>query len=178
MGKKKHRGNPGRSASPKLGATYQAAKLANYAASAGVNAAIQQGFTQGAADQTFARMKETAFIKGAAVSGLDFMVSRKIHHANALSRKSLTAWAPEVFAIADTAIAAREGSPGWPGHYARVKTGFAPGVLQGFQPIDKTMLYFGGKVLGGVIRKLSTAGPLRSASAPVKKILGSMGGAL
>src|SRR3990167_1811539 len=82
-------------------------------------------------------LQDTAMATGVRIA--DEILGQKIlGHNSALGRGSITAWAPEVFAVVDTAIAAKEGSPGWPGHYARVKTGFAPGVLQGFQPIDKT----------------------------------------
>ena len=175
MAKKKQERSRGQT----LGASYRAASTAAILATPAAVAVSIDGErnVNGVVARYRSGWKETAMATGVRVA--DEILGQKIlGHNSALGRGSLTAWAPEVFAVVDTAIAAKQGSAGWPGHYARVKTGFAPGVLQGFQPIDKTALYFGGKVLGGVIRKLSNVSAFATAARPVKKMLGSAGGAL
>lgn len=102
---RRHRSNPGpvRSSAPKLGASYQAAKLG--VALVGPPA-YQIAIGKSPAEQTARNIfseGDHAYPKGVAVSLLDQWGSKKLGHAAALSRKSLTALAPEALEIVDAA---------------------------------------------------------------------------
>ena len=90
-----------RSSAPKLGATYQAVKLGVQLASPVTESAIEHGANL-VPDLKFratSPIARAAYAKGAGVALLDAWASRKIGHAAALSRKSVTAWAPEALAV-------------------------------------------------------------------------------
>ena len=83
-----------RSSAPKLGASYQAAKLAVQVG----GPIAYQALTDRSQAGFVSRLKSSDYHKGVAVSLLDQWGSKKLGHAAALSRKSVTAWAPEVLA--------------------------------------------------------------------------------
>ena len=95
MPKKKKEPN----AKPKLGATYQAAKLGLQIGGPPALSAWEQRTGAAVID----RFKSRDYQKGVAVALLDAWGSKKIGHAAALSRKSVTAIAPEFLAGADAA---------------------------------------------------------------------------
>ena len=101
-------------------------------------------------------------------------------HNSALGRGSATAWAAEAIASGDAILAGTQKDPGLgTARYTINKTGFAPGALVGFHPEHpQTRLYYGAKVIGGIARKVSQMNLIQPVARPVKKMLGSMGGAL
>lgn len=85
-----------RSSAPRLGQTYQAVKLGASVAFGPGYAAIKERSAENVITRITGRDGNFAYAKGVAVSLADQWGSKKIGHAAALSRRSITAWAPEV----------------------------------------------------------------------------------
>ena len=88
-----------RSSAPKLGVTYQAAKLGLQVG----GPFAYQAYTDPSQAGFEFRLRSRNYQKGVAVSLIDQWGSKKLGHAQALSRKSITALAPEVLAGLDAA---------------------------------------------------------------------------
>ena len=95
-----------RSASPKLGAQYQAAKLGVAVAGGPAHSLLLEKSSEKAITRVSGRDGNYAWHKGVAVSLLDQYGSKKLGHAAALSRGSITAMAPEIIEGIDGAQAA------------------------------------------------------------------------
>ena len=163
-----------RSATPKLGATYQAAKLAVQIASPATDAIVtREPMT---ADTARAKLN-TAYGQGMVIGIVDAAASKYIGHAGALSRKSITALAPEVYAVGSAAAYTASGEAGpnkieeFNNQYVVRTTGYSPAFNDfGFRP--ENTIYFGLKYGGGIARKaLNKTGFMD----PVKKALSMMG---
>ena len=157
-----------KSSAPKLGAQYQAAKLAVQIGGPPVYAAIQ------GKDAKFAleRVKSPNYWKGAAVALADQWGSKKIGHAAALSRLSVTALLPEADATAGSFL--ERGSEGFEGIYDEYQaktTGYKP-QTDSFAFFDTTKRYFLEKYGLGIGRKIVNKTRIAE---PVKKALSMMG---
>ena len=94
-----------RSSAPKLGALYQAVKMGVALAAPPAYSLVRETREQ-AITRVTGRDGNYAYAKGIAVSLLDQWGSKKLGHAAALSRYSVTALAPEVLEGVDGAYAA------------------------------------------------------------------------
>ena len=166
-----------------LGATYRAASTGAILASPAALAVFRgQRTPEGVANLYRDNLKEVA---GSVLfhAADNFIGQRVFNHNSALGRGSVTAWAAEAIASVDAGIAASKNDQGYGlSRYSLNKTGFAPGAIEGFgglrQPNYAFPWYVSVKYGGGLVRKLSSMSLLRSVTAPVKKMLGSAGGAL
>ena len=93
-----------RSSAPKLGAQYQAAKLGVQLAGPPVIHAFTNPKHEIAAIKNL--VKSPGYLKSVAVALADQWGSKKLGHAAALSRHSVTALIPEVLAVGDSATRA------------------------------------------------------------------------
>lgn len=152
-----------KSSAPKLGAQYQAAKLGVQVLSLPANKLENQGFTRLAAESTWDIARGVygpAYLQGAGVAVADTVLSSKmLHHANALSRRSVTAVAPEIYAAAMGArnSMATKKITGFSDDFTRVTTGYAPQSTT-FNAAD-AFPYFGLKYGGWIVRKAANAVP-------------------
>ncbi len=176
------KGNPNNNKPPKIGAAIQAFKGAHALFSPVAEAAV----VSTTPDQFVSALRSKANIDYAVnlgVEGINQAVDRRIAHGGALSRGSLTAWAAEGFA----AFTAFQEAKDLDGRNAARAVNFSLSrTIRGYDPpsgktnfsdpnfrTDQTI-----KILGGVARRLSSKGPFKKITAPAKKLLGEMGGAL
>jgi len=93
--KKEHRSAPG------IGTIYQGAKLGVQLVGGPAHSILVEKSTENAITRVTGRDGNFAYAQGTAVALLDQWGSKKIGHAAALSRKSLTALIPEALVISD-----------------------------------------------------------------------------
>ncbi len=167
---------------PKIGASIQAFKGAQAVAAP----VIQSAAASTTIDQFTSDLRSKANLNYAGSLGIEAanqVVDRKIAHGAALSRGSLTAWAAEGVA-AFRAFKAQEGR-GTRGSAVSVNQSLSLSY-RAYNPVNGTIdtshrnfqEYQFTKIAGAVARRLSTKGPFKRVFAPVKKLLGEMGGAL
>jgi len=156
------------SSAPKLGAQYQAAKLGVQIAGPPALRAITDKKLGGAEFM----VRQRNYQKGVLVSLLDHWGSKKIHHAAALSRKSVTAIAPEAYATAGSAFDS-DFDPQTSYALAQARTsGFNPQSLAFQVKGADAQTYFFLKYGGWAARKILTATRLNT---PINKFLGMLG---
>lgn len=155
-----------KSSEPKLGAQYQAAKLALQVGSGPVYAGAVQKTGSAVVD----RLKSSAYHKGVALGLLDQWGSKKLGHAGAISRRSVTAIAPEVIAGAEAATAANF-DPLHAANRFNLNTDGYDFINDQFV-FDQAKGYFVQKYGLGIVRKV--ANKTRIAE-PIKRFLGMMG---
>lgn len=173
MAKKKGKKKKERATGPKLGAQYQAAKLGvAVAAPPAWSLAIEKS-TDSAITRVTGRDGNFAYAKGLGVSLADQWGSKKLGHAAALSRKSVTAWAPEILEIGDGAQRANLDPA--------QSVANANAAFNGYDIRDNSFLFQRVRRYGivkyglGVGRKI--ANKTRIAE-PLKRALGMLGGSL
>ena len=140
-----------RSSAPKLGATYQAAKLG---LQVGGPVAYQALTDRSQAGFEF-RLRSSNYHKGVAVSLLDAWGSKKLGHAAAISRKSITAIAPEFLAGADAAERANLDPIGSGANFIENTSGYNP-APDSFN-VSQAKGYFIQKYGLGIGRKVARA---------------------
>lgn len=178
----------------RLGATYRAARGVQYLTAPLIEEGVREGPENAetrlrqAADRAFS----TSYGGAGAVELADAFVSQRLNHEGSLSRGSLTALAPEAFALLEigrvgvdtqratgstrTAItnASRKAS-GFRGYNTATRR------LDLSRATNPDMwTYYGLKIGGGLLRKATTKiGPVKRVFAPVKKAISMIsGGAL
>ena len=154
-------------AKPGLGATYQGAKLVAQLAAPAYPVVVNREPATRALDV----VKTRQFQKGAIVALVDQWGSKKLGHAAALSRKSVTAWAPEFDAVALSAIDTALEPENAYRDFEIKTTGFNPQTA-GFAITDQTKRQYLLKYGLGLGRKLVNKTRLME---PVKKALSMMG---
>lgn len=164
-------------ASHTIGASYRAASTGIIVASPAI-AAAHSGARSPEAFVGAYRSDLKPFALGLGVHVADTVIGQRVfNHNSALGRGSVTAWAAEAIPTIKAAQEGAQGGLGWgTATYTHIKTGYSPRAGFAFRP--ESMLYLGVKYGGGLARKLSTTGLLRSVAKPVKKMLGSMGASL
>lgn len=162
-----------KSSAPKLGSQYQAVKLGVAIAGGPAHALVIEKSPENAITRVTGRDGNFAYAKGVAVALLDQWGSKKLGHAAALSRKSVTALAPEVLELVDGAQNANLDPVGSVSNanaafngYNLVDNSFAASRVRRYG-IMKYGLGFGRKI----VNKTRIA-------EPVKKFLGMLGGSL
>ena len=162
-----------------LGASYRAASTGVILAAPAI-AKVHSGVTDPKEIANFYKAEARNLAIGTGVHIVDQVVGQKmLGHNSALGRGSVTAWAAEAIATVPAAIKGAHGELGWgTAEYTANKTGYYPNV--GFQGLhhDGFKAYLVTKGVGGVIRKVSQMGFIQPVARPVKKMLGSAGGAL
>ena len=159
-----------------LGASYRAFSSGTILATPAIDAA-QQGARSPEAFVNAYRSEAKPFILGTLVHAADQMIGQRfVGHNAALGRGSVTAWVGEAVPTAlGVAEGIRGGTAFGAGRYTEAKTGY--NVRGGFGLAESTKLYLGTKYGLGLVRKASSMGLFRGVFKPVKKVLGSMGGA-
>ena len=160
-------------AKPKLGATYQATKMLVQIGGPPAYGAIQGGGTL--EERVKFQVLRPGYHKSVAVALVDAWGSKKLGHAQALSRKSITAWAPEVFATGGSAIDADFDPANTYNEFQSTTTGYQPSTQTFSTKFPKTRTYFLAKYAGGIGRRIVNQTRIAE---PVKKALGMLGVAL
>src|SRR3990167_2324860 len=166
-----------RSRGQTLGATYRAASTGTILASPAIGAAYGGARNVDGFLNEY-RRDAKGMAAGLVVHAADQYLGQKVlGHNAALGRGSVTAWLSEAVAVAPAVKEGIDRTPAFgTAKFSRSKTGWSQ--VAGFGAHDSTKLYFGAKAIGGIVRKASNMSFLKNLTKPVKKMLGSMGGAL
>ena len=162
-----------RSSAPKLGAQYQAAKLvvqiAGPPARILVHPAVQDKDKQA---EVITEFKNRNYLKGVAVALIDQVGSKKLGHAQALSRVAVTALGPEVYATAGSALDKDLDPDDTYSEFQQRTTGYTPQNRQFSLKDSGAKSYFLSKYGLGIARKVVNRTRIAE---PVKKALSLMG---
>ncbi len=175
------KGNPNNKP-PKIGAAIQAFKGAQPLLSPVIDAAASASSASDLVNNLRGKAN-VSYIGNVAATAVNRAVDRKIAQGGALSRGSITAWAPEAFAAFQVSTEVRGGTGRASIAAANRRLAL---TLNGYDPVSGQMdlsnpdfrTYQGLKIGGGILRRASNMGPLKKVFAPLKKALGEMGGAL
>ena len=172
------RGGVGKAITGKLGTAYQSAKFSVQLASPVTTEIAVRGFSREALNGIRARIDDqahrSAYLRGMAVGTLDAYASRRFKVAGALSRGSVTAIAPEVYA----GLQAAASSSGLSDiqqlnrTYTFVTSGYDP-LTPGFPLADSRIATYHFMKWGGVALRMA-----RSRSAFLGKVLNPVSKAL
>ena len=159
-----------------LGASYRAASTGIILASPAIGALSGGARTpEGVLNEYRRDLK--GFAAAVVVHAVDNVAGQKLlGHNTALGRGSVTAWVGEAI---PTMLGISEGIQRTPAFgtakYSEAKTGWSQVIPFGLH--DSTKLYLGTKYGLGIVRKASNLSLFKAVFQPVKKMLGSAGGA-